>query len=157
MYCLFETNWQRTGPKLAENWVHLVWGPDPVFGLSSIYCFVINSTLSWNRYFLLFWFPLTVGSFQNLDFIGNLIHQRHVNIKFSQSNICTAMQEVPLLSLLLCPKDNNCFSQVSFIKNFPPPPFLVPLWVANHFFQSSFIKNLPLPSPTPLAPLWVAN
>ena len=121
MYCLFETNWQRTGPKLAENWVHLVWGPDPVFGLSSIYCFVINSTLSWNRYFLLFWFPLTVGSFQNLDFIGNLIHQRHVNIKFSQSNICTAMQEVPLLSLLLCPKDNNCFSQVSFIKNFPPP------------------------------------
>ena len=138
MYCLFETNWQRTGPKLAENWVHLVWGPDPVFGLSSIYCFVINSTLSWNRYFLLFWFPLTVGSFQNLDFIGNLIHQRHVNIKFSQSNICTAMQEVPLLSLLLCPKDNNCFSQVSFIKNFPPPPLSGPLVGSKSFLPIFF-------------------
>ena len=45
---------REAGPKLAKNWYQLVWGPDLVFGLTSIYRWVIKSTFPWNRYFLLF-------------------------------------------------------------------------------------------------------
>ena len=45
---------REAGTKLAKNWYQLVWGPDPVFGLTSIYRWVIKSTFPWNRYFLLF-------------------------------------------------------------------------------------------------------
>ena len=49
-------------------------------------------------------------------FYLNLIHQRNMNMNFSQSILYTTMQEEPFL----VPKDNNDFSHYSLIKNFSP-------------------------------------